>query len=45
MAITVFPSTDVAKLMLAATGHMVASFVLLHPKFTRGTLLELGLFG
>jgi hypothetical protein len=45
MAITVLPSANVAEFVLTATGHMIASLVLLHPKFARGTLFEFGLFG
>jgi hypothetical protein len=45
MAISVLSPADVAKLMFAATGHMVTAVIFLHPELTGGTLLELRLFG
>lgn len=38
----ILPSTNITKLVLASTRHVVTSFILLHPKFAVGALLELG---
>lgn len=38
---SVLTTTDIAELILTPTGHMVATLVLLHPKFAIRTLLEL----
>ena len=40
LALHVHSTTLVAKLEFALTGHVIASLVLLHPKFALGTLLE-----
>lgn len=38
----ILSSTNIAKLILAPAGHMVASIFFFHPKFTIGTLLIFG---
>ena len=43
-AFHIFTPTDIAKLILAPTSHMIASFIFLHPKFAARTLLVFGPF-
>jgi len=43
-AAVVLPSANIAKLVLATASHVVAPFILLHPKFAVRTLFVFGTF-